>query len=112
MRSVEYHFSHVSTDTARSYPFLWDVKDQILLKIACLDLESRGKADFKVGNEHPKIPRWVAPPVLRHIVQLLGRVRLFATPWTAARQASLSLTISQLLLLLSRVSRVRLCATP
>ena len=27
-------------------------------------------------------------------VQSLSRVRLFATPWTAARQASLSLTIS------------------
>ena len=28
-------------------------------------------------------------------VQSLSRVRLFATPWTAARQASLSLTTSQ-----------------
>ena len=28
-------------------------------------------------------------------VQLLSRVRLFATPWTAARQASLSITISR-----------------
>ena len=32
------------------------------------------------------------------IVQSPGRVRLFATPWTAARQASLSITISQGLL--------------
>ena len=52
-------------------------------------------------------------------------VMVFATPWTAARQAFLSLTISQfaqghvhcigdalLLLLLSRFSRVQLCATP
>ena len=29
------------------------------------------------------------------VVQLLSRVRLFATPWTAACQASLSFTISQ-----------------
>ena len=29
------------------------------------------------------------------VVQALSRVRLFATPWTAARQASLSITISQ-----------------
>ena len=29
------------------------------------------------------------------VVQLLSRVRLFATPWTAARQASLSITNSQ-----------------
>ena len=28
------------------------------------------------------------------VVQLLSRVQLFATPWTAARQASLSLTVS------------------
>ena len=28
------------------------------------------------------------------VVQLLSRVRLFATPWTAARQVSLSFTIS------------------
>ena len=32
------------------------------------------------------------------IVQSLSHVRLFATPWTAARQASLSFTISQNLL--------------
>ena len=31
----------------------------------------------------------------RPVVQLLSRVRLFVTPWTAARQASLSFTISQ-----------------
>ena len=31
-------------------------------------------------------------------VQLLNRVQLFATPWTAARQASLSITSSQSLL--------------
>ena len=31
-------------------------------------------------------------------VQSLSRVRLFATPWTAARQASLSFTISRSLL--------------
>ena len=32
------------------------------------------------------------------VVQWLGRVWLFATPWTAARQASLSFTISWSLL--------------
>ena len=32
------------------------------------------------------------------VVQLLSRVQLFATPWTAACQASLSFTISQSLL--------------
>ena len=39
------------------------------------------------------------------VVQLLSRVRLFVTPWTAAHQASLSFTISwSLLKLMSRVS--------
>ena len=33
--------------------------------------------------------------VVDAVVQLLSRVRLFATPWTAAHQASLSLTISR-----------------
>ena len=32
------------------------------------------------------------------VVQLLGHVQLFATPWTAARQASLSFIISRSLL--------------
>ena len=32
------------------------------------------------------------------VVQLLSHVQLFVTPWTAARQASLSLTISWSLL--------------
>ena len=31
----------------------------------------------------------------RLVVQLLSRVQLFLTPWTAAGQASLSLTVSQ-----------------
>ena len=35
------------------------------------------------------------PSVQFSSVQLLSRVRLFATPWTAAHQASLSITISQ-----------------
>ena len=32
------------------------------------------------------------------VVQSLSHVRLFATPWTAVRQGSLSFTISQSLL--------------
>ena len=39
-------------------------------------------------------------------VQSLGRVRLFATPWTAARQASLSITSSQSLLKLMSIESV------
>ena len=33
-----------------------------------------------------------------HVVQSLSHVQLFATPWTAARQSSLSFTVSQSLL--------------
>ena len=40
------------------------------------------------------------------LVQLLSRVRLFATPWTAARQASLSITNSQSLLRLVSIKSV------
>ena len=39
-------------------------------------------------------------------VQLLGRVRLFATPWTAARQSSLSITNSQSLFKLMSIELV------
>ena len=40
------------------------------------------------------------------VVQSLSRVRLFATPWTAACQASLSITISQSLLKLMSIESV------
>ena len=39
-------------------------------------------------------------------VQSLSRVRLFATPWTAARQASLSITNSQSSLKLMSIESV------
>ena len=39
-------------------------------------------------------------------VQLLSRVRLFVTPWIAARQASLSITISQSSLRLTSIESV------
>ena len=41
--------------------------------------------------------------MLFSLAQLLSRVRLFATPWTAARQASLSITNSQSLLRLMSI---------
>ena len=43
---------------------------------------------------------------LSHSVQLLSRVRLFATPWIAARQASLSITNSRSSLKLMSVESV------
>ena len=39
-------------------------------------------------------------------IQLLSRVQLFATPWTAARQASLSISNSQILLKLISIKQV------
>ena len=44
--------------------------------------------------------------MLLFIVQLLSHVRLFATPWTAARQASLSFNISQRFLKLMSIESV------
>ena len=41
--------------------------------------------------------------MLFFVVQRLSHVQLFATPWTAARQASLSFTISQSLLKLMSI---------
>ena len=41
-------------------------------------------------------------------VQSLSRVRLFVTPWTVARQASLSITNSQSLLKLMSIESVML----
>ena len=38
---------------------------------------------------------WFSPPFQFSSVQSLSRVQFFATPWTAARQASLSITNSQ-----------------
>ena len=40
-------------------------------------------------------PLTPVPVLLVAVVQLPSRVQLFATPWTASHQASLSLTISQ-----------------
>ena len=50
---------------------------------------------------HPLISFWTS-----HSVQLLSRVWLFATPWTAAHQASLSITNSQSLLKLMSIESV------
>ena len=42
-------------------------------------------------------------PLFSHSVQSLSRLRLFATPWTAARQASLSITDPRRLLTLMSI---------
>ena len=53
-----------------------------------------------------QICNFLSPPWLLFIVQLLSHVRLFATPWAAASQASLSFTISWSLLKLMSIKSV------
>ena len=48
---------------------------------------------------------------MEYSVQLLSRVQLFATPWTAAHQASLSITNSQSLLKLMSIKSVDMNTT-
>ena len=65
----------------------------------------------KLSSRPPEAGRVCSHPQLLSsdllvIVQLLSCVRLFATPWTAACQASLSFTISQSLLRLRSIKPV------
>ena len=48
---------------------------------------------------------------MEYSVQSLSRVQLFATPWTAAHQASLSITNSQSLLKLMSIKSVDMNTT-
>ena len=51
-------------------------------------------------------PTWAGNPKNKIIVQSLSHIRLFATPWTAACQASLSFTDSRSLLKLMSIELV------
>ena len=64
--------------------------------------ERHGKAEYQAWRHFkPERPRmWV---IIIIVVQSLGYVRLFVTPWTAACQASLSFTIFQSLLKLMSI---------
>ena len=48
---------------------------------------------FELPNTPPKVSIFILQP--KYTVQTQNHVQLFATPWTAACQASLSITISQ-----------------
>ena len=54
----------------------------------------------------PCTSAWGVQPLVLAIVQSLIRVRLFVTPWAAARQVPLSFTISQSLLKLTSIESV------
>ena len=71
-----------STDTTQWIPIL----------IFPLDVFSQQRSDVNFNIEKRLNQR---SPMKRAVVQSQSLVRLFATLWTAARQASLSLTISQ-----------------
>ena len=60
--------------------------------------------DDAIQPSHPLL----LPPPLIVAVQLLSRVRLFATPWTAASQTSLSFIVSWNLLKLMPIESVKL----
>ena len=63
----------------------------------------------KVHNKHNVLESpWshLSPPLQFSSVQSVSRVRLFATPWTAAHQASLSITNSRSLLKLMSIESV------
>ena len=68
---------------------------------------SRRSCKWYPGSSWPRWLQWAG--VLYYLsqsVQSLSCVRLFATPWTAARQASLSITNSQSLLKLMSIELV------
>ena len=49
---------------------------------------------YETKSESERTVRTLAAYDVSSVAQSLSRVRLFATPWTAARQASLSITHS------------------
>ena len=66
--------------------------------------EENEKAGLKLNIQKTKI--MASSPIQLSSVQLLNHVRLFATPWIAARQASLSITNSQSSLKLTPIESV------
>ena len=61
---------------------------------------------FPLGNHKSVLYVYESVSVLFSSVQLLSHIWLFAPPWTAARQASLSITNSQSLLTLMSIESV------
>ena len=59
-----------------------------------------------IQPSHPLVPPRVKTGDGRYLVQSLSRLRLFATPWTAARQASLSITSSWSLFIIMSIEPV------
>ena len=68
-------------------------------------IQSRGKSHFKRSLKFPKTQVQILE-ILPVVFQLLSRVLLFATAWTATHQASLSFSISWSLLKLMYIESV------
>ena len=66
----------------------------------------RHETGGKPAGNPPKQTQVNDPLIVAVVVWSLSRVRLFGTPWTAARQASLSITNSRSLLKLTSIESV------
>ena len=79
------------------------ISSQHTLNYKAISYKSSGPLCNRTGNRHMK--RCSASLIISS-VQSLSRVRLFATPWTAAHQAFWSITNSQSLLKLMSIGSV------
>ena len=103
------HISEVQTEGASGHHEVWGWQKVIegdRRQEVTWDWPNRWNTETK----RSQIPQWWRRGLQMWkkdvVVHLLSRVRLFATPWTAARQASLSFTISQSLLRLMSIESV------
>ena len=92
------------------YPILWHIRPRSRKRSGWLLAPSwvfgikRGNTEFYNFPSSQKELREKKAHLLKTwVVQSLSHVQLFATPWTAARQASLSSTVSQSLLKLMSI---------
>ena len=74
------------------------------LKSLLMNVKEESETGLKLNTQKTKI--MASAPTQFSSVQSLSRVRLFATPWTAAHQDSLSITNSQSLLKLISIESV------
>ena len=81
--------------------FKWDSSSHQVAKV--LEFQQLGKHWVKVRNHIPRILKLPGSLDLHSSVQMLSHVWHFATPWTAAYQASLSITNSRNLLKLMSI---------